>query len=196
MVDMPKTAWIVLGIIILGFAYWTVSPFFIVKEVHDEMPAAVEVQAESVPVVDTSLHPAHGTVRIIEADGKTYIRYENYQTLNGPDLFVYLAKDTEAKEFVSLGKIRGTMGEIQYEVPENIRIADYPYVLTWCRAFGVLFNYADLRPLLGDDGDSGMICVQVITPARNPQTGEIKEFPTPCDVPSGWEVIQNDIPTL
>ena len=40
------------------------------------------------------------------------------------------------------------------------------------------------------------ICAQVITPARNPETGDIKEFPTPCDVPKGWEVIQNDIPGL
>ena len=30
------------------------------------------------------------------------------------------------------------------------------------------------------------ICIQVITPARNPQTGEVRDFPTPCDVPEGW----------
>jgi hypothetical protein len=31
------------------------------------------------------------------------------------------------------------------------------------------------------------ICIQVITPAYNPQNPlECKEFPTPCDVPSGW----------
>ncbi|KKR02565.1 MAG: hypothetical protein UT29_C0001G0045 [Candidatus Yanofskybacteria bacterium GW2011_GWA1_39_13] len=29
-------------------------------------------------------------------------------------------------------------------------------------------------------------CIQVITPARNLQTGEIRDFPTPCDVPPGW----------
>ena len=29
-------------------------------------------------------------------------------------------------------------------------------------------------------------CIQVITPARNPQTGETRDFPTPCDVPEGW----------
>jgi hypothetical protein len=30
-------------------------------------------------------------------------------------------------------------------------------------------------------------CIQVITPAYNPQNPlECKEFPTPCDVPSGW----------
>lgn len=31
------------------------------------------------------------------------------------------------------------------------------------------------------------ICIQVITPAYNPQNpSECKEFPTPCDVPPGW----------
>jgi hypothetical protein len=36
----------------------------------------------------------------------------------------------------------------------------------------------------------GELCIQVITPARNPQTGEIVDFPTPCDVPEGWETIR------
>ena len=35
----------------------------------------------------------------------------------------------------------------------------------------------------------GEICIQVITPARNPETGEIRDFPTPCDVPLSWEKI-------
>lgn len=30
------------------------------------------------------------------------------------------------------------------------------------------------------------VCIQVITPARNSQTGEVRNFPTPCDVPEGW----------
>lgn len=39
-------------------------------------------------------------------------------------------------------------------------------------------------------------CAQVITPARDPKTGTIREFPTPCAVPQGWELIQNDVPSL
>ena len=38
-------------------------------------------------------------------------------------------------------------------------------------------------------GRSGEICAQVITRARNPQTGEERDFPTPCSVPAGWEII-------
>ncbi len=37
------------------------------------------------------------------------------------------------------------------------------------------------------------VCIQVITPARNKTTGEEKVFPTPCDVPEGWEKIDADM---
>ncbi len=33
------------------------------------------------------------------------------------------------------------------------------------------------------------VCIQVITRARNPGTGETRDFPTPCDVPNGWEFV-------
>jgi hypothetical protein len=47
-----------------------------------------------------------------------------------------------------------------------------------------------------EDTNDTEFCAQVITPARNPKTGDIKEYPTPCDVPEGWVVIQNDVPGL
>lgn len=31
------------------------------------------------------------------------------------------------------------------------------------------------------------VCIQVLTTAKNLKTGEVKQFPTPCDVPDGWE---------
>lgn len=42
-------------------------------------------------------------------------------------------------------------------------------------------------PGLPTAGGNGTACIQVITPARNPETGEERDFPTPCDVPQGWE---------
>jgi len=35
--------------------------------------------------------------------------------------------------------------------------------------------------------DEPRACIQVITPAKNYKTGECRNFPTPCDVPTGWE---------
>ena len=49
---------------------------------------------------------------------------------------------------------------------------------------------ADEEHEMVHEEDDYEICIQVITPARNPETGELKEFPTPCDVPEGWEEIQ------
>lgn len=37
-----------------------------------------------------------------------------------------------------------------------------------------------------------MACIQVITPAKNPETGEVVDYPTPCDVPDGREIVQPD----
>lgn len=37
---------------------------------------------------------------------------------------------------------------------------------------------------------SQIACAQVITPARNNETGVCREFATPCDVPTGWTVLQ------
>ena len=41
--------------------------------------------------------------------------------------------------------------------------------------------------------DKKPICLQVITSARNPKTGECKEFNTPCDVPTDWIKVEKCI---
>ena len=152
---------IIFGIIvaiILGIGYYTISPLFIHTRVDDVVPQAAQASAgikinsgidvrseKSISVTGTSGHPASGTVKIVRIDGKTYLRYENFKTINGPDIYVYLAKNLDAKEYVSLGKVRATEGNINYEIPSNVNIADYPYALTWCKTFGVLFNSAKLN---------------------------------------------------
>jgi hypothetical protein len=40
-----------------------------------------------------------------------------------------------------------------------------------------------------ETGDNSAFCAQVITPAKNNLTGEIRNFPTPCDVPKDWQVV-------
>ena len=136
---------------VLGFAYYAISPLFRNIHVDEAVPVGV-VSPTSAPQVDfppanvmgTTGHPASGTARIVQTNGKAYVRYENFKTINGPDIYVYLSKDLAAKEFISLGKVRATEGNINYEIPKDVNIADYPYVLTWCKQFGVLFNSAKL----------------------------------------------------
>lgn len=116
---------------LLAFAYYAISPLFITIEMNESAPESADMDtSRSAAVVDTPAHPASGTVRILEADGKTYVRYENYETINGPDLYVYLAKDLGAVEFVNLGRLKATQGNVNYEVPDGVDISEYRYVLT------------------------------------------------------------------
>jgi hypothetical protein len=152
-----QLAFALLGVIILAVLYYAISPLFRNVKVDEAAPASVvEKVAESEPVdmisesapatvTGTTGHPASGTARIITADGKHYVRYEDFKTINGPDIYVYLSKDLEAKEFVNLGRVRATEGNINYEIPDGVDVKEYPYVLTWCQAFGVLFNSAKVQ---------------------------------------------------
>lgn len=136
-----------LALVVGGLAYYALSPLFITLEGSEAAPDAAEMETSiTAQVVGTPAHPASGVVRVLEAAGKTFVRYENYETINGPDIFVYLAKDLDARDFVNLGRVKATKGSANYEVPPGVDIGEYRYVLTWCRAFGVLFNYADVAP--------------------------------------------------
>ena len=60
-------------------------------------------------------------------------------------------------------------------------------------AIGAYVNAATASYADWEDGSAGEMCIQVIAPARNPQTGETRDFPTPCDVPEGWEVVSGNV---
>lgn len=94
------------------------------------------------PITGTTGHPASGEVEVIQSPEELLIRYKNYDGTNGPDLYVYLSKDLEAKDFIDLGPAKGNKGNIIYGAPLDADLSEYKYVLTWCKAFNVLFDYA------------------------------------------------------
>lgn len=123
------------------------TPGTLVDETMPSMPkGTIAADAKIFPIVDTAGHPASGSVRVLETPEGKVVRYENFETINGPRLHVYLAKDLDAKEYVDLGPIKGTRGNINYPVPEDVDVKEYRYVMYWCVPFSVLFNYADLAP--------------------------------------------------
>lgn len=62
----------------------------------------------------------------------------------GPDLFVYLATDKSASNFVNVGRLQSSSGEQSYIIPAEIDLEKYDNVLVWCESFGVLFGNAKL----------------------------------------------------
>ena len=131
------------------FGWLFISPAFNAIEVNDtfeEHGLEVLQESESFKVIDTFGHPASGLAKIVQmSNGSRYIRFENLETINGPNLHLYLAKSIKGKDFIDLGPIKGTNGNINYLIPENVDIEEYNYVLHWCVPFSVLFNYVFLN---------------------------------------------------
>jgi len=90
-------------------------------------------------------HAAEGTVLLIEQNGKKILRFENFRTDNGPDLKIYMSRDFQNKDYVSLGDIKATQGNVNYELPSTIDTNTYNHVLIWCEQFRVLFSGAELK---------------------------------------------------
>ena len=56
-----------------------------------------------------------------------------------------LSKDLKAKDHISFGKLKATKGSFFVKLPKNIDLKKYNKVLIWCRAFKVLFSYAEFK---------------------------------------------------
>jgi hypothetical protein len=90
-------------------------------------------------------HKAEGVAKVINLeDGRTFLRLENLKATNGPDLYVYLSTDKEVSDIVNLGRLKGNVGNQNYEIPADTDLAKYNTVLIWCKAFSTLFGSAKL----------------------------------------------------
>ena len=95
--------------------------------------------------IGDGIHNAEGMAKVIPLqDGSNILRLENLQVTNGPDLYVYLAADKSASDFVSLGKLKANNGNQNYNIPSQTDLTKYDTVLIWCRPFSVLFGSAEL----------------------------------------------------
>lgn len=153
------------AVLVLDLAWWLASPLFVTKQVSEALPTTSVSKSPELPdgaisqpaISPTPLpegkfqgfdasHTASGTARIITADGKTYVRFEDdFSVTNGPDLFVYLGNNNKYDPNALLGKLKGNVGSQNYEIPATISIDNYSEVWVWCRAFPVPFGKAVLK---------------------------------------------------
>lgn len=89
-------------------------------------------------------HTTEGKALLIGMDDKHVIRLEDFKTDSGPGLYVYLSVDKTANDYVSLGKLKVTEGNMNYDVPQGTNTTKYSFVLIWCKPFSVLFGHAEL----------------------------------------------------
>lgn len=149
---------LVVGIVILviAVAHYLFSPLLISIEANDNIP---EVNYVFGPI-GTSVKPivasltgdlisfeksAYGNVAIYDNNGQKILRFEDFQIVNGPGLSVYLATDITSEDFIDLGEVKATKGNVNYELPIEIDFEKYDTVLIWCETHNKLYSYAELK---------------------------------------------------
>jgi len=96
------------------------------------------------------VHKGSGAARIVEQGGVRYLRLEDFEVTNGPDLRVYLVSSRQPGstlsslgDYIDLGPLKGSAGNQTYDIPAGAE--SYSSVVIWCREFSVLFSYAVLQ---------------------------------------------------
>ncbi len=97
-------------------------------------------------------HETTGRARLLELDdGSLFLRFEDLDTSNGPDLRVYLSEigasnDWHAygERFLDLGALKGNRGDQNYEIPKGTDLSRFNSAVIWCRRFTVGFGVAGL----------------------------------------------------
>tara|TARA_Y100000034_G_scaffold122112_1_gene167153 strand:- start:1166 stop:1699 length:534 start_codon:yes stop_codon:yes gene_type:complete len=90
-------------------------------------------------------HEVAGNAILIESNNEKILRFENFETINGPKLHIYLSTELGDSDFVDLGEIKATKGNVNYKIPSGTDTSKYNKVLVWCKPFKVLFSHAELK---------------------------------------------------
>lgn len=120
----------------------------------DDMPADTPVVVASGRFTDAdAIHKGSGMATLYRLpNGNHVVRFEDFRTTNGPALVVYLARhasptsadDVTDNGFLSLGKLKGNVGNQNYTLPPGTDVSEYGSVVIWCELFDVLFSPARL----------------------------------------------------
>jgi hypothetical protein len=157
-----RNIYIVLGLALLGGAWALFRPelLFVKTQVNEGFPvaASASMEASATALLSGTFHSvAHDTsgTATVHAlpGGKRVLRLTDFMTSNGPDVRVYLVAAGDASDhdtvknagFVELGKLKGTEGDQNYDVPEAVDLEKYRAVTVWCARFGVNFGTAPLK---------------------------------------------------
>ena len=126
------------------------------KQMADAMPPASSGSPQLIASGSfyNVVHDGKGKAAIYKLgpDGKYVLRLEDFQVLNGPDLHVWLVPvdpvpnsvGTEIGGYVDLGKLKGNIGNQNYDLPANLDLKAIKSVVIWCQPFRVPFAAAPL----------------------------------------------------
>ena len=97
-------------------------------------------------------HKGSGTATILQAaDGSYVLRLTEFTSSVGPDLRVLLsptaapASHARLGEYFEIGKLKGNIGDQEYNLPDDFDPTAYKSVVIYCQPFRVIFATATLK---------------------------------------------------
>jgi len=88
-------------------------------------------------------HEAKGKAEIISVGKIAFLRFENFEVTNGPDLHVYMTSDGNVTSGIDLGKLKGSKGDQNYAL-NGVDAKTYHIVVIYSQPFHVYFAEAKL----------------------------------------------------
>lgn len=88
-------------------------------------------------------HEAKGKSEIISVGNISFLRFENFEVTNGPDLHVYMTINGDITTGIDLGKLKGNIGDQNYEL-KRVDTNTYDTVVIYSQPFHVYFAKAKL----------------------------------------------------
>jgi FlaG/FlaF family flagellin (archaellin) len=132
---------------VVAIGYFEVQTAFIDDTVDEVSPVAAGT--ESTQYRGTFAGREHDTtgsaVVLSDANDARFLRFESFETSNGPDVHVFLARDESGVAgAVDLGPLKGNIGDQNYSIPADVDLSGLDTVLVWCVRFSALFGAATL----------------------------------------------------
>jgi hypothetical protein len=152
---MRRRNWIV-GLVVAGAVGWYLfrpELLFVNTRVNEALASAPAALLSG--RFHSVAHETKGSATVHQLrDGKKVLRLTEFATSNGPDVRVYLVAAPDASDnetvkkagFVELGKLKGTEGDQNYDIPADLDLAKYRAATIWCKRFSVNFGTAPLTP--------------------------------------------------
>lgn len=112
------------------------------EDMDDDMPGEI-ITVYSGSFSGESRYEIVGNALVLnDGSEQRFLRFEEFSSSNGPDLKVYLRADSG--DFVSLGPLKGNIGDQNYEIPTDVDLDVFSQIQIWCERFGVNFGGAAL----------------------------------------------------
>jgi|AntDryMetagUQ255_1029468.scaffolds.fasta_scaffold05278_2 hypothetical protein len=129
----------------LSIAFFTISCSKTSTETLNEMVSPEAVTKYSGVFMGRQNQSVSGEALIVLENGKYALKLMNFKSDNGPDLKVYLSKESTPSSHISLGDLKSTNGNQVYEISGMPDLKQYRYALIHCERFNHLFGSAELK---------------------------------------------------